>query len=349
MKNTAKKLLVLSSTFLFGLSLVSCGGDDGLIHLDYGNIHSYKIQSLDEIAEQTYDSLTSSIKNEESFMLMIRNDTSGCGDCWANFKNVLVEFVNEYHIDIKYIGISQFTGKDKYNLYLEAGDMPSIAYFKRGELVRQATYISKNQNDRRIFTSYTTFVEHIKKNVALPRIYYLDKDVLDSYIESNMDFTIYYARSGCGDCKAVNKGFLHDWVDNSKSKEKLYMFDLQKYQDEDKEYYQELKDTYQLSSKYNPILGYSTGAVPTFQHLKGGNVNDMIVVYNDYVPKDSTTLTSYFTQERVDNMPFLKGKDGNFVLDGKILSDQEAKNWRDSTQAEYHDPILQLFLDEYIK
>ena len=350
MKNASKKLTVLASTLMIGFSLISCGNNDNLIRLDYGNIHSYNIQNLAEIPEQTYDSLTSAIKNTESFMLMIYNDTAGCGDCWANFQRVLVEFVNEYHVDVMYIGRSQIVDKaDTYGLYLVAGDLPSIAYFKRGKLVRQTTYISTNENDRKIFNSYKSFIEHINKNVILPKMYYIDKDVLDKKISNNEEFTIYFARSGCGDCKKVNTGFLHSWVDSLKGSEEenLYVFDLQKYYGTDA--YQPLKDGYGLSDVNNPILGYSTGMVPTFQHRKGSEVKDMVVVYNDYFAKDSNTLVSYFTQERVNAMPFLKGKEGDFVLDGKTFSDTDKANWRDSVQAEKHNPILQLFFDEYIK
>lgn len=343
-------IVLASSSVLFS----SCQTQsNNKIHLDFGLIKSQNIQSITELTELKYNSLVSKISHGDSFLLAIYNE--GCG-CWTDFQSVLTQFFNETHCTVEYINVYEFIGKDDLGLYLEASDLPSIAVYERGKLKIQSVYL---RDDRTMFKSYSKFKEFIDKNVFLPKMYYVEKDVLDSYIEKDKEFNLYVARSACGDCNAVTTDVLYDWNQKVDTvNDILYVFDIQEYYpsstatDEQKAYYQEIKDTYGLSEKNNPTFGYSTGMVPTFQRRKGSTIKDMIVVLNDSVDRENSKIKSYFTSERVGQMSFLKDKKIKTILDGMELTSEQVSNWR-TYKAEfnstYHYPIVRLFFETYVK
>ena len=237
---------------------------------------------------------------------------------------------------MEYINVYEFLGKDDLGLYLEASDLPSIAVYERGKLKIQSVYL---RDDRMMFKSYSKFREFIDNNVILPKMYYVEKDILDSYIAQDKEFNLYVARSACGDCNAVTTDVLFEWNQNVETvNDQLYVFDIQIYYpinpgsgateeqkakyEEDLRIYQDIKDTYGLSEKNNPTFGYSTGMVPTFQRRKGNTVKDMIVVLNDSVDKENSKVKSYFTSERVGQMSFLKDAKIKTILDGMELTSE---------------------------
>lgn len=364
-----KKSLLFLSTLLMSFSLFSCNKvDTNKVNLDYGNLHSYSISEITQIKETTYNELLSTVNNKESFMLAIYHH--GCG-CWDAFQPVLTQFVNKYHIDIKYIDASAIRAHDDtFNLYLIDGDMPSIAFFRRGKLLRQVTYISSNQETRKIFAQFSEFEKCVLKNVNLPKMYYVDEDVLDSYIAEGKDFNLYIARNGCGDCKELNSRKLYKWNDaKAKRNENLYIFDMQSYRDLDpvEHRYQEVKNKYGLSTVNNSALGYdfydkrgdlNQGAFPTLQRRVNGQISDMMVVYNDIFEKDEsgkyTFTTSYFNESRVANMSFLKG-DTSYIYEGKEIPSKYIEVIKyeefefESLKKEFYNEVIDLYFDTYIK
>ena len=345
--------LLASSTMLFsGCSNVP---GDTRIHLDFGEIKANDISNITELPELKYNGLVSKITHGDSFLLAIYNE--GCG-CWTDFQPVLTEFFNETHTTVEYINVYEFVGKEDLGLYLEISDLPSLAVYEKGQLKIQSVYL---RDDRMMFKSYTKFKEFIDKNVVFPKMYYVEKDVLDSNIEENIEFNLYIGRNACGDCNAVTTDVLYDWSKKTEQvSDILYVFDIQKYYpasdatDEEKATYQEIKDYYGLSEKNNPIFGYSSGMVPTFQRRKGMEILDMIVVLNDSVDRTNKKVTSYFTEERVSHMKFLEGASlEKTILDGFELTDEQITNWRASYRSQfnmaYHYPIVREFLKAYVK
>lgn len=343
-------VILASSTIVFS----SCQKhDNSKIHLDFGLIKSQDISNITELAELKYNSLTSKISHEDSFLLAIYNE--GCG-CWSDFQPVLTEFYNKTHCAVEYINVYEFIGKDNLGLYLEISDLPSIAVYERGKLKIQSVYL---RDDRMMFKSYAKFEEFINKNVILPKMYYVEKDVLDSFIAENKEFNLYVARSACGDCNAVTTDVLYDWNQNIDTvNDYIYIFDIQKYYpqstatEEEKAYYQFIKDTYGLSEKNNQVFGFGTGVVPTFQRRKGSKVLDSAIVLNDKVDKDNNKLISYFTSDRVGQMSFLKDTKIKTILDGMELTSEQVTNWRSYKSefySNYHYPIVRLFLETYVK
>lgn len=377
-----KKSLLIAAIPLLLFSVSGCNKNttSGKVYLEFGKIHTSQSVLVDEI---DYDTLTSWINHKNTFVLAISNE--GCS-CWETFQPILASFNYKYNLDIKQIPVKELNkeGRDKFGLYTVAVDSPFLAFFSNGSLVRQAMY-GGNKELSKIFTDLSgkELEKFFFENAYLPKMLYVEESTLSSYITESKDFTLYIARTGCGDCETVNETMLREWNKTTVSvEEPLYIFDIAKYypgaepkrQEEESEedfnrrhqewetksaIYQSVKDQYGLSSAYNKDLGYSSGMVPTFQHRVGNTINDMAVILNDSLNSDGRTLKSYFTAERVAKMPFLEGTGEQYVLNGKELSDDQIETveyqgrtytvLKREAHIEMHTPILNRFLNKYVK
>lgn len=360
MKKIIATFLLTTALGVSMSTLASCGQKQpAKTKLDFGMYIKDGLKTIYDIPELTYDSLKSKIDNKDSFILVPYN--SGCG-CWTDFAPVLVDFINTYHISVSYINIDKFSGgKEKFGLDIESSKMPAVAIFNNGSLQIELTYSS---NTRDYFKDHRELYKFINENTFLPKQYYIDRDTLDSFIDEGKEFTLYVSRSGCPDCAAADKDVLKVWNNKVENvNDPLYIFDLAPYYassyagstEEEIKNYQDIKDMYGLSEKNNPILGYSTGMVPTFQRRKGNQITDMITVLND--SQNEGIISSYFTENRVKNMPFLINTTLEVNLDGKeIIKDDEELDykqyWRiykSKYYSEFHYPILNLFISTYVK
>ena len=354
--------------------------DTSKIALDYGNVHSTNL-TTDDLDYIDYDEFESYLTDKKSFVLVTTSEVSyeGCG-CWKDFvKYCFIPYSNLYHYDFKIIHISELKDKNRHGIYIADGMMPGICFFRRGKLIRQSVYGKNAEKDRKIFNDFTTFEKFMADNVYLPKMYYLDKDVLDSKIASNEQFNLYIGRSGCDDCKYVEKTYIHSWVDKNKElavENYLYAFDIEKYRptvpktDEDypaqQEAYLNIKRTYKLTEDSNAKFGFGEGAVPTFQVWKNGDIYDMITVLNDSLNSETNRLSSYFTTERVANSPMLKDTGTTFVFDNMIVEEKDisTKSYvnpetgetitfkyvsRETQYAEWHEPVIEMYFNEYVK
>ncbi|MCR4910929.1 MAG: hypothetical protein K5925_00135 [Bacilli bacterium] len=362
-----KKIVPFLSLIFLGatsLSLGACNQSSGTskVYIDFGTIRTTKSNVYEEQKKTLYDDVSEKVDKKESFILIIYS--SGC-QCWSDFAPVLDQFIDETGCNVLCIDAIQFVDKENvFGLQYVANsryfsNLPSIALFKRGKLTKQITY---KDDTRLIFKYYENhFKKFIEENIVLPKMYYVNKEVLDNYIDTNKDFNLYVARSECPDCNALASSTLYPWSDKVESvNDKLYIFDIQEYYasersgstPEEIERYQEIKDTYGLSNKYNTVLGYGSGSVPTLQRRKGSEIVDMIVTLNDSLDSENKKVSSYFTTERVEKMPFLKNSALTKVLDGYQLTDEQTQNWRtyrSTFYEQYHNPISKLFIESYVK
>ena len=354
-----KKKLAITLLSIVGafstLSMAGCHKSpySGKISLDYGEIRENDITNITELHEITYNELKSKLTTNESFMLVLYNPTCSC---WGTFQPVITQYINETHTRVEYINANEIRGaQDQFGLFTELINMPSVALFQRGKLARQA-YYKPNDTSSKMFESYKSFKQWSDENVILPKMLYINRNVLDSYIDDNKEFNLYIARSECGDCQNLNYNILYDYSDkHAEVANPLYIFDIQQYYDTDE--YQGIKDEYGLSPKYNPVFGYTIpgfyqGTVPTLQHRVGNQINDMVVPFNDYVKGGE--VKSYFTTSRVYNSPALKSSDIVTVLDGHDLTEEQVAKWWDQDNPyskefyrTYHYPIVNLFLETY--
>ena len=358
-----KKTLIFTfaSLGLLSLSLTACieqpSGPVGKTKIDFGTIRSTPLDSITDQEELTYDELTSMINEKRSFALALYYD-SGCS-CWINFKPILTDYINDKNVDISYINTSEFNKKDNFGIYLVKSEMPSIVFFSQGKFSKQVVY---GRDGSSIFTDKKKFYGFMEENINLPSMYCLEKNTLEQYIAEEKEMVLYVARSLCNDCGNVNKKYLYNWGQNYNGAEKLYIFDIQKYQGTDD--YQTIKNWVGLSTVNNPILGYDTGMVPTFQKRKGDNILDMIVTNNDSltVNNETKTLNSYFTSERVANMNFLKEeKQLKTILDKMEVEEKYATHYVNEEKGidewflktefyqDYHYPLLNKFFETYFK
>ena len=198
------------------------------------------------------------------------------------------------------------------------------------------------------------FKELMASSIDLPMIYRIGIDSLLNFINEGEEFNLYVGRDTCPDCARINP-YLFEYGRKLSGKidDKLYYFDIDPFRDDKDEHYKyaEIKALCELDEISNPTMGWEEGKVPTLQHWKDGTTYDMITVYNDTI-KERVVTSSYFTEERINNLPFLKDDKTlkNKVLQGlevKILdSETETRNNYEQT---YVNPIINLFLSTYVK
>ena len=345
-----KSLLFLS--LLTTISLASCGGDNvdtSKIALDYGYDYKNDIVSTDEL-EIGYSSLVNLIDNQESFVLLIYHNPT-CG-CWTDFSPIAVDFMNNYNLRFYVFDNALLDGNENYGIYRGTDAMPGICFFRRGTLIRQSIYGKLDINHRKFFKDYDALESYMFDNIYLPKMYYIDADLLDEKIANNEKINLYIARSGCGDCKKVNKSYLYSWSESKKEttlSNNLYIFDIEKYRGTDE--YQTIKDKYGLSVAGNPTFGFDTGYIPTFQRIENGQIKDMITVLNDQGDKETGLVTSYFNESRIASSPILSTA-GFASLDGTTVDASLIKPWGSidqEKQYEWHLPAIKLYFDTYVK
>lgn len=356
-----KKSLLFLSLFT-ALTMASCGEstDTSKIALDYGYDYKNDIVVIDEL-EIGYSSLVNLIDNQESFVLLIFHNRT-C-DCWEDFSPLAVQFMNKYNLRFYAFDNALLEGEDNYGIYRGTDAMPGICFFRRGTLIRQSIYGKLDINHRKFFKDYDALESYMFDNIYLPKMYFIDKESLDTKITNNEDFSLYVGRGECPDCQRVNKKVIYAWNDaNTTVSKSMYIFDIDPYYakkptEGDPEYeekyakylaYLEFKTTYGLSEAGNENFGYGTGYVPTFQVRKGSTINDMITVLNDSFNADKV-VSSYFNATRISNSPILRNTGDTYLFDGKVLTDQEKANWWTTTQLSWHKPIVELFLNSYLK
>lgn len=344
-----KKSLLSTLVSVLLLSFLSgCGQKEEIVipHLDYGVINSSPIKSTTEMDNLNYNELYNKIIDNDSFALAIYN---GDCTCWDDFRPVLVDYTNNTNIKIFIIHVDYLIGENSFGLIVDKSVMPSIAIFAKGKLHIQKTYF----DDRNLFKDFHKLDEFIKENTIAPKQYYIDKKTLDSKIANNDDFTICFTYSNNYYHRIINKDAIHDWNYEIESTIKpLYIFEINKYAEDGD--YQFLKDKYGLSELNNPDFGYQKGFVPTFQNRKGSQILDMIVPLNDF--QDNGIVHSYFSKERIKNMPFLEGTSLNLDFDKTKLDKVDTEHGWDTNwelmkfdfYKKYHYPILKLLLSTYI-
>ena len=328
--------------------------DKSKIALDYGHVRQNALVDLDQLGELTYNELQSAIDSKINFVLLVYGNPT-CG-CWTDFKPIARDYANTHWYDFKIISAYNIPGNNEYGIYAGADLMPSIVFFRRGKLIRQTVYGKLKENNRKMFKQYYEFEDYMKRNVYAPHMFYLDKEVLDHKIEINEYFNLYVARTGCGDCAAVDKNILYKWSTKNGGKRldtDLYIFDIAPYRGTDQ--YQIIKDYCGLSVAGNATFGYDYledhGFVPTFQRRHGAQIEDMITVLNDYASEE-LVVTSYFTEARINASPMLRDTGDKYLFNGKTIEASQRMIWGgvdQSLQLKWHTPILELYLSTYVK
>ena len=338
--------------------------DKSKIALDYGHYRENQVTSVYQFDNLNYDQLDALMAKKESFVLLTYHNQY-CG-CWLEFSPLAVAFANQYHYDFRILDVAELSGhSEKFGIYSGEDLMPGIVFIRRGKVIRQSIYGKIDENKRQFFKQYPEFESYMFKGVYLPKMFYIDKTVLDTKLENNEELNLYIAKASCDDCNYINKEFLYKWSDkNHTINDPLYIFDIEPYQSDEypEGYYQSIKDAYGLSEEINETLGYNTGYVPTFQRRTGWTINDMITVLNDSVEliDDNYVIHSFFNDSRVGNSPILRENPDKFVLEGKIASEDMLETIVISptisftilsrkAQYKLHEDATKLFFATYVK
>lgn len=342
--------------------------DTSKIALDYGYYRNEQIHSWTEFEDLDYDNLDALMTTKESFVLLTYHNF-GC-DCWKDFAPLAVQFANEFHCDFRTLDVALLSGhSNKFGIYSGTDLMPGIVFIRRGKVIRQTIYGKVDENQRQMFKTYVWekdsskgFKPYMLKNVYLPNMYYIDKDVLDSKMENGDEFNLYVAKKTCPDCTEINRQLLYKWSNKHHNVEdKLYIFDIEQYQS-DQEYYTIIKEQYGLSETVDNFpFGYGGGFVPTFQRRSGWTVTDMITVLNDSVSEvgGQFIINSYFDSVRVEASPMLNPTGDKYVFNGDIATSDMIEQieyeghiytfFKRDAQYKLHKPTVELYLNTYVK
>ena len=360
-----KYVFLLAATLLF-CSLSSCSDTSGT--LTYG---TYFEQDLNSFKTLGTEELVNKTKNEQETFLLATYQGQYSEEClcWSTFLNVMVKYSNEYH-ELFYLYDTQNKDESVANLKIESFEdsTPSFYIFK-GEK-QLAKYSYKNNKDKSIFedTSLKLLNKTIHKVVHKPYMYYVSKDYLADNLNKTKEVAVLFMRNGCNDCSYVIPNALIPYINDHTFAKDIWLFDMQYYYDlrddesaseEEKGQYQAIKNQYGLSVTGNQTYGYQEGVVPTLQYYQEGVLKDATVFFNDVVSQKEDgsfyISDSYYTNERLPNLKYLKGFGKNSVLKDKVISSEyvgETKSgnhyWIQKDAAKYHTPILKAFLDYYM-
>lgn len=239
-----------------------------------------------------------------------------------------------------------------------------MAVFEDGVVKYQ--YTTSSTDDP--FEEGTVLEDWLLERVSFSNFNYVELSQLNSLFSGN-EFTVYFARSTCGDCAYVENHLIKPMMASTPLKSKIYVLDcdvvgirLNEEGKVDSETWQAFKDQYGLSATYNTLYGYGVGYVPTFIHYQPSStinyydsVLDMAVYLNDTISqKDDGTYyvsASYYDGTRSGNqfLEYVESGTSTTITNITIPSSDidENGNWKKDSAAVYHDPLLTAFFKFY--
>lgn len=337
MKKWVKFLLpfiVASSSFLS-----SCKSDDRT-YIEYGD------PFVTESTLVSANELDLKIKNQETFLFIVNSTTCGC---WRDFEAIINDYITTYKVPcfrMEYDSIEDVY--TQFSIPTISKSTTTFIIYDKGQL-KQCI----NSNDQtNIMKDKKTFIKYMEENIIRPGCYLITKEQYHVIKNSGQNAVIYFLRSECGDCKAINPGILKNYVAKHQDANKIYCVDCQPYwrnrSAEDYQSYLDTKDELGLSVKNNPTYGFGNGVFPFFSYIENGNYASGCVIYNDTITKDGSKYIiseSYFSKERVSNLSYTKK-----VLEGKTLKEKQLNigygiSWKHEYADRYYQGILNSFLD----
>lgn len=366
-KTNSKSIIVkimkkLGALFIFpmllsGVALSSCS-NNSKINLLYGDVNETSYIDI------KYLDLKSKIDNEETFMLAVEPN-SACS-CWSDFRLILNDYIPKTHVMVYHMKYAMFYEQETYGLNLRDG-YTTFAIFDKGEL--KQNIISDNQS---MFHDQKVFEDYMSNTVNMPHYLYANLDTINNLYKASEPSIIYFARNTCSDCQYVDKYFLKDYADKHVDRKDMYILDCEKLgirqYDEDGHLtpesqilWNEFKANIGIAELYNPDYGYSEGVVPTFMKVHGEDgvvkYDSSSVYFNDEVSEVDGKLivsNSFYSEERLPKLEYLKDFNGTKVLKGLELTEDDVQRfgpyvmWKQEKAAEYHSPLLEQFLNYYL-
>ena len=367
-ENTMKKSRLLSLLIpLVFSNLASCGSSSTPKQLTYGTMITQEVTALKELSNtELFDK---GYNEEETFILAAyQGEYSKDCTCWDPFKNLITTYMNRYHECI-YLFDAQAQDDDASGFKIRKLQSSTLYFYVFKGHKKLAEFANNNQKFEEMFNSVEELYKGIHKQVSAPNLYYVDDEYLKENLAKEEQSIVLFARRTCGDCKYVIPNVILPYINSHEIKKNIYLFDMQDAYDisrnetatdEEKAYYQGIKDYYGLSVSGNETYGYKTGVVPTMSYYEKGVVKDTTVFFNDAIDQRSDgtfyVSESYYSEERLPNLNYLKNKKASdSILVGKSIENQDinqtsggAYYWSQSAAAKVHKPLLLAFLDYYL-
>ena len=343
-----KKLVKILVPFLVASSALFSGcknkkNDDTRIQLDFGDIHAF------ETTEITIEKLNELVKAKENFLFVVSTNTCGC---WSEFRPNLERYLADNHLICYRVSYDQIKDvASAYELYLLSSSTTTFAIFENGKV--KTTLCSSD--DSKIMYDEKKFAQYMNETVRLPGCYFITKNDYLSIKDSDKNAVIYFERTACGDCTALNPGLLRSYVKAHPNMNKIYVVDCQPYwrAQTDGDYesvYVAAKNEFGLSETTNPNYGFGKGVFPFFSYIENGNYASGAVIYNDSVNTNLIVTESYYTTERVASLEYT-----NTVVQGKQLAESDVSKgsyndhdyviWNHDSADKVYEGILNSFLD----
>lgn len=349
--NLLVPFLVLSSITLVGCKNGKKNKDsnEGKVLLSFGDMNASGVTEID------VKKLSNLVASKDSFILTVSSTTCSC---WATFKPVVEKYITENKLVCYQITYDKLENPDiaaAYGLYGLASSTTTFAIFENGKVVKDKV-INSNDN-KKTMEDYSTFKKFMGENVIKPGCFFINKENVEQIKNSGKNAVIYFERTECGDCNAVNPGILRSYVSAHSNMNKVYVLDCQdlwrRSSDEDYQSYLDAKDELGLSTKNNPTYGYGSGVFPFFSFIENGEYSTGAVIYNDTVEKQENKYVvtdSYYTTERVASLKYNASVVKNMELTADDVDEVEYNNvtycsWNHDAADKVYKSILYSFLD----
>ena len=341
-----KKLTKILLSFLV-VSIASISGckpkqkEDTRVLLSFGDVHAIEPREISVL------DLPTIVNAKDSFLLVITTNTCAC---WNEFRPNLNRYITTNRALCYQISYEQIKDvASAYDLNLLSSSTTTFAIFENGKLKTSLC----TSNDSNIMYDEKKFAKYMDETVILPGCYFINKQDVESIKNSGKNAVIYYERSECGDCTAMNPTILRDYVKNHKDGNKIYVLDCQPYWRKsdaaDYQSYLDVKDELGLSTLNNPTYGFEAGVFPYLTYIENGNYASGAVIYNDTVEQQGekyVVTKSYYTNERAGALQYT-----DTVLVGKELTANDVNvsdygvMWKHESANETYKNILNSFLD----
>ncbi len=372
-----KKKILLALSLLAPMFSGCRNAKENLLNITFGKLYDFSLST--EVSHLylhttniTYDDLTRKIENKENFLLCVyeyktlsKGGNIEC-TCYSSFAYSLNKYMQRHNAEIYAIDPNDFASNDRFSLSVVLGGQ-TLALFSKGKLIDQ-----KNTSKDELST-LEKIEDYLSPKINWSKMLYVSKKQLDDMLETKGVYTIGFLRKTCSDCSYLNYNFLKKYNENSFNKN-IYVIECDteaiRYNasnEFDKEMWQNFKDEYGLSNKYNVQYGFIEGYVPSFltysisetkkEHY-GQMVIDQAVYMNDTLEKDNGICKVANSYWNGSSHPFFEELAGDVITN--LLSLEIEKDnyneyeglglyWKKEAAAAYHDPLLKGFLDYYSK
>lgn len=360
-----KKLLLLPLLILPMMTACDIGKTQEKVSLTYGTI--MEDGNKDAIKELSNSELLAKTRDEnEVFLLAVYQDqySESCG-CWLTYKEIVKRYCFKYN-RLVYLYNAHNQTDELAHLKIEKLDQSTpYLYIYNGEKLVQK-FSHSNKKYRRIFEDLSA--EEMNRQIEgftnRPHLYFTDEAHIPTENAHEKQFVM-FMRHGCSDCKYALGEVLIPYIKGHTIGKDVYLFDMQKYYDlakypdaseEDKAYYQNLKNRYGLSEAEDNPFGYQLGVVPTIQYRNDGKVEAAAIYFNDVIEKREDgsyfIADSFYSEERKealkDQYTFPNVLKGMMVMDGVIEGKNNTYYWSQEAANKYHKANFEAFLEYYL-